>query len=505
MFLKDLFRYRTTDSKESREDFLSSCLAELMRRDTECCRAVLQTVGLAPPADVASRRIRTQVRLRDGERLGIPDIIVETVGWIGIIECKAGAPPDLGQIARYLALRPEAAVAFLAPGEAIGALDPDARAKVPGTKKQIAWGDVPKASWGDVVSAVVDLPTDQADFRDAFVDLAGELGYLARRSPTLADAAAVTAAARRLEVLRPAFRAAVLALLPDKTIPGRTEPDADDSPLAWGEGTSFNTYWEADKAPKGPPLLGLGLEVEVREGVGHDELTWALAIYPSPKAMKLLRAGDGDWDEGTDWWSLPLSDVGSPTDTLGDQLKAAVKEARWWLRHDLKIETGTRKLTVLPDGIVESLVDDVRRVERFEEATDGWMQWVWNALMTAMDSPEGGGWESRLVNGRLSVFMKSTERLWLLHELRLAEVPTLAVTANWGPQRNGLLRERLEAFAVHDSLTREFGEVGQLTLVADLRQVTVADAAAAIADTFARLFRDYRGAVLPPFADLGGY
>jgi hypothetical protein len=93
MFLKDLFRYRTTDSKESREDFLSSCLAELMRRDTECCRAVLQTVGLAPPADVASRRIRTQVRLREGERLGIPDIIVETVGWIGHHRMQGGGTP----------------------------------------------------------------------------------------------------------------------------------------------------------------------------------------------------------------------------------------------------------------------------------------------------------------------------------------------------------------------------------------------------------------------------
>lgn len=505
MFLKDLFRYRTTDSKESREDFLSSCLAELMRRDTECCRAVLQTVGLAPPADVASRRIRTQVRMREGERLGIPDIIVETAGWMGIIECKAGAPPDLGQIAKYLALRPDAAVAFLAPGETIGTLDPEARAKVPGTKKQIGWADVPKASWNDVVSAVVDLPTDQADFRDAFVDLAGELGYLARRSPTLADAAAVTAAASRLEVLRPAFRAAVLALLPDKTIPGPTEPDADDSPLAWGEGTSFNTYWAADKAPKDLPLLGLGLEVEIREGVGHDELTWALVVYPSPKAMKLMRAGEGDWAETDGWCRLPLSDVGSPTDTLGDQLRAAVKEARWWLRRDLKIETGTRKLTLLPDSIVESLVDDVRRADGFEEATDGWMQWVWDAVTTAMDSPASGAWEARLVNGRLSVFMKSNERLWFLHELRLAEVPTLAVTANWGPQRNGLLRSRLEAFAVHGSLNREFGDAGQLTLVADLKQVTVADAAAAVAETFARLFRDHRTAVLPPFADLGTY
>ncbi|HND31080.1 MAG TPA: hypothetical protein PLA94_13830 [Myxococcota bacterium] len=505
MFLKDLFRYRTTDSKESREDFLSSCLAELMRRDTECCRVVLQTVGLLPPAGVASRRIRTQVRLRDGERLGIPDVVVETAGWLGIIECKAGAAPDLDQIAKYRALRPNAAVAFLAPADAIGALDPDARAKVPGTKKQIGCSDVPKASWSDVVSALVELPTDQADFRDAFVDLAGELGYLARRSPSLADASASADAAGRLEVLRPAFRAAVRALLPEKIIPEPAEPDTEDSPLVWGEGTSFNTYWETDTAPKGLPLLGLGLEVEVREGVGHDELKWALAIYPSAKATKLLRAAEGDWDETAGWWSLPLSDVGSPTDTLGDQLNAAVREARWWLRRDLKIETGTRKLTILPDAIVESLVDDVRRVERFEEAADGWMQWVWDALLTAMDCPEGGDWEARLVNGRLSVWMKSNERLWLTHELRLAEVPTLSVSANWGPQRNGRLRERLEAFAVHGALTHEFGEAGQLTVVADLRLLTLADAAAAIADTFARLFQEHRTAVLPPFADLGKY
>ena len=67
------------------------------------------------------------------------------------------------------------------------------------------------------------------------------------------------------------------------------------------------------------------------------------------------------------------------------------------------------------------------------------------------------------------------------------------------------MEPRLEAFAVHGALTSAFGETGELTVMADLRQVSVADASAAIADTFARLFRDHRTAVLPPFADLGAY
>ena len=48
MFLRDLFRYRSSDKKENKEDFLSSCLAELMRRDQRACKAVLKAVGFPP-------------------------------------------------------------------------------------------------------------------------------------------------------------------------------------------------------------------------------------------------------------------------------------------------------------------------------------------------------------------------------------------------------------------------------------------------------------------------
>ena len=104
MYLRDLFRYRTTDNKVNREDFLSACLAELMRRDEAVCAAVLGAVGFKnlPALTAGGYAVRTQVGKADGNTMRWCDILVELRGGRRLLmECKVGAPPDLDQIKRY--------------------------------------------------------------------------------------------------------------------------------------------------------------------------------------------------------------------------------------------------------------------------------------------------------------------------------------------------------------------------------------------------------------------
>ncbi len=60
MFLHDLYR------REEKEDFLTTALAELLRRDDDALRSVLPALGLSDvPAAFTRKTIRTQVVLTD--------------------------------------------------------------------------------------------------------------------------------------------------------------------------------------------------------------------------------------------------------------------------------------------------------------------------------------------------------------------------------------------------------------------------------------------------------
>lgn len=510
MFLQDLFRYRTTKTKEHREDFLSSALAELIRRDAGACREVLVALGLTPPADLETRRIRTQVRRRDGDLLGIPDVVIETPTWTGIVECKAGLKPDLSQVAKYQALWPDAAVAFLAPRKALRSRDPGALEKIPGTRRRVRWANIPSASWGEIVDALRGLDVGaEARFRDAFIDLAAHLGYRGKPSPSLETARKAIKAARRIEKRRAAMRGAVRVLLPLSRTPEPSEPHTDNW-LEWGAGGAFDAYWESRKPiAKGYPLEGLGLEARARSGIGSDELEWVLSLWPATKALKKkLRDGDGDWINNDGWWSLPLSDVAAPSDSLGTHLERAVREARWWLRHDLGLVTSTARLPVRPRVQADSLVANVRRVDQFQDAIPGWLAHIWDEILLAINPPQEDDpeWGARVVRNTLRVWMGQSERMWFGYSWSLDGSPHLEIIANWGVRRNRKLRARLESWEPQEGLHKSFDDEhkGRVVLRAHLGRMALAEAAQALADSFAALFRSQAGAVLPPFSEIDG-
>lgn len=432
MFLTDLFRYRTRDSRESREDFLSSCLAELMRRDPEACAAVLAAVGIpGPPLAGRAYSVRTQVgRPHDGAMRWC-DILVEVADHPPILlECKVGAVPDRAQVRLYSRLWDTPHVALLAPVDAIRALE----AKT--------WKDAPRGAWQAVWEAIEALPDAGAHtpFRAAVLDLMDhlELAGCPRRSAD--DLARAEGAWKVQAPLREPMRQAVLALLVKDHLPlpveeedpradGRTQP-------VWGDGGPLNAYWERYAARDGSYLLGLGLEVQIRQGVGSDDIDWVLSVCPSPTLAPTLKAKAGDvggWTEAWGWFSRVLGDTGGPETPFAEQLVRAVAEARLWLRQDVVGDLAGRS-RVQPEGVGGTGRDFALHLaagQAWEGAMQAWSQRLMGHVLDGLPAKLPRSMSARRVREGVRIFQGEVERMWFGWEWDLKRKPFWGLTMGW--------------------------------------------------------------------------
>ena len=365
-FLHELHRYRT-QHHQHREDYLSTCMAELMRRDQEGCRSILSTLSLSPPEPLWPRQIHTQITLA-GTR-DRPDVRV-WVGrgadrWEALIECKVDEPASLEQVQRYQAGGRR--VAFLAPAAKIRALDH-------------RWEGIPAASWEEIHQALSALNArlDSASvpaFRADFLDLLE--GFHLAPPPVLNPIAvrAAMAAFARVGDLGSLVQRAVQQMLPEG-ITYTTFDDATGVEAGW-YAEALGAGWESDEAPLlGVPLEGLYLEASIGEAVGDDVLTWTLSIYPTAPARLTWaeQATQMGFELTNEYWALILHDAGDTDRSFHDQLVTAVQGARACLA-ELGIATAQGGVELGTDVGMEPLYAvsaAIRSTDRLSSALQEW-------------------------------------------------------------------------------------------------------------------------------------
>lgn len=421
MYLKDLFRYRTTNAKENREDFLSACLAELMRRDASVCKATLQAVGFKDVPDLASGdyTVRTQVGHADGAKMRFCDILVKLrKGPPWIIECKVDAHPDPAQIKRYRRLWRTEHVALLAPDWAIPSTRP--------------WSTVPRGSWQGLWAAIAKLskPEPEGSFHDAFLDLMSHLGLESRRHLSALEIADAHKAWHRQAPLRAAMREAVLALLPQGLIPVHEADGAQDGydGARWRVSRPLNCFWTRDRLGDGVPLRGLGLEARLMEGVGSEgALEWVLWIRPTTAgtaSLKRAQKEDPTWSQDGDEWEHPLGDTGGPDTPFDEQRRKAVVEARQWLRRGLDVSVGAVALT--PSDILltgNQAAGDAKQAEAFEDTLLAWGSHLSELVADDLIKRLKKSVKARVINDTARVIHGGSERVWFGWEWDITSDP----------------------------------------------------------------------------------
>lgn len=433
MFLKDLFRYRTTDSKENREDFLSSCLAELMRRDRPAFVAVMQAVGFTVPATVDRYTVRTQVsRVNQTGTMYWCDVLVELPGAAPfVIECKVDDTPKLSQIKRYQTLWKTQNVALLAPERSL--------------PKSKSWNGIPRGSWQAVWEALASAPkaAKGGNFRRAIMDLMTHDNFQLEGCPNQSIGQIRTAkeAWHKQEPLRDPLRQAVLALLKSSAV-APEEPTATIGKPAgrtearWGEGTPFNAHWSRDADAGGLGLRGLGLEARVQEGVGDATLDWFLWVRPATSTVPKIKAaakGNVGWTQDGDEWERPLGDTGGPDTPFSEQLSRAVSEGRRWLQRDLGIVVGTASLeSDAPAHTSTELAKDVAKAERLDAALTAWCGRLMEQVKTLIEPRLKRSSTVTIVNSTVRVRRAGREPMWLGWEWAIeADPPSLELLVGW--------------------------------------------------------------------------
>jgi hypothetical protein len=416
MFLRDLFRYRTTNTKENREDFLSSCLAELMRRDCEICNAILNTLQL--PTVHSHYWVQTQVgRIDTAGVARYCDILIgDSNNSPRIIECKIDAPTDYEQIQRYQKLWHTKHVALLACKKSL--------------PKSAEWASIPQASWQQIWENLHTLHLEGVGdlFRTAVLDLMEYLDLQGCINLKVSQVLSARAAWLRQLSLQDDLKQAVLAILP------KGEVDVKD--ISNEETKASVAYWQGEhqreslmdvfwlrESVQNNKLYGLGLTARVQEGVGEPILAWSIWVCVTQdvnRGLDAISRKDSEWHRLGDGWERPLIDTGKPDVALVDQLTAVVNNARYWLSRDLKIISGQREIIwVNKEHSTRSLAEDMVATKRAHTALKQWSQ--------------------RLIEDLEDLFKKDFPRLkppWKFHRiknnLRLQDKNINKLSLNWG-------------------------------------------------------------------------
>lgn len=348
--LSDLLKH-ASHKHIPREDFTTTCLAELMRRDRLTAHVVLEVLGLTEHADrdLTYRTVHTQVRLKGSKKRA--DLSV----WIGLgaaskrllIEAKVWSPPDPAQIRVYSKLA-GCPVALLAPQKRLPRHDdPD-------------WDGIPRGSWEAIAERLRDanarLDSNQIPaFRVDFLALLDELGISGLRHLSPAEFRAASQAKGRFPEWVSLVAQGVSALLPKGKTPAQhwetNTENLTDEPK-WGSTQPLDAYWSAVSAPHGG-LLGLELSGWAVGTRSAPALSWTLSVKPSPEITKKYRnklEQGGVWNFEGDWWWVYLADQLDPDRALSACLRDAVLEARAVLQDELSIEAEVLDADVALNG-----------------------------------------------------------------------------------------------------------------------------------------------------------
>jgi hypothetical protein len=315
-FLIDLYALTKGAARTPREDFLSLCLGNALRRDRELAAEVLRMavsertgngvrrdrVGtreervrrwLMPPEPDASRalEVQSQVAARSGAH--------EHVGWVDlrlllsgaddegqgvIFEAKVGqSAPSKAQLARYASAQA---------GDLIVAL-------VQENARKLCEHHVPVVTWDEIATAL-SMPSG-ADHHD--VERRQLLALLAHA--TVIDprrglpATSWSRAVRAYEIygkFRPRLEKMLVELGPNQTIRQMLAADVEEqrgktwASHGWGPGVCRSTPY--------PGSFLSGVTISVDAGDHPNELVWYLEVYPSREPIRARMRGR----EFSAWW-----------------------------------------------------------------------------------------------------------------------------------------------------------------------------------------------------------
>jgi hypothetical protein len=434
-----LLKYTSRDHVP-REDFTTTCLAELMRRDRLAAHVVLKVLGLIDQvgSDLTHRTIHTQVRLSGSQKR--PDLSV-SIG-IGastkrvLIEAKVWSPPYAAQVRHYANLG-RCPVALLAP-----------EARLPLHDDQ-GWAGVPRGSWEAIAEGLRDenarLDPDQVPaFRADFLSLMEELGIggLRRLSPVEFRAASGVTAATPEWV---SFVAqGVRELLPEGASPAptwATNTDTSGDEARWGSTQPLDAWWSAPTGPH-PGLLGLGLSGWAVGTRSAPALAWILSVRPTPETLKrchsALKAG-GAWNTEGEWWWVYLADQLDPDRPLAAGLREAVTEARAVLRDELAIEAELPEAAVELSGGAEALRTIHAGLEvqqRASQALGAAIQAIMDRLLRGLNARIGV--KARRVatrEPRIEISRDGGNSVYIGATSWLADRPGIIVWTAWGGKK----------------------------------------------------------------------
>ena len=390
MFLIDLYRYRKRSKRESKEDFLTSCLAEAMRRDDGVVDGLLHAFKreeLIVPSKARSAtgnyRVRTQVRRslsgehqtrRNRSSHLLFDLVVETrARKVWVIEAKVDAPPDLDQLRDYEDAWPNAAVSLLCPNHSLPHDHEDKKSQWFGFRPT-TWQTVSRALTAHIASLKRQRDGALKAYLSAFLELLRHLNLMHHDFPASEAFKRNLKHRMRLAALDGAIRNTVERLTSAHiALPAPTDEHEDlrKSAIRWVQPHQGECGWLRQSARDGSELLGLGLRMEAREGVG-DDLAMELLLRPSKALNRRLTQAhkQGDtawlrrmypWLEEDGWWKWHLSEPGSPGLSVAQTLRLAIKEARQVLKYEVPWGTSSTNLgpRVVGNGRYKRLFTDL--------------------------------------------------------------------------------------------------------------------------------------------------
>lgn len=311
MLLRDLYRHRP-GKHDSREAWLTACLAEVLDHDRGLLAATLDALGLSLTGRIT---VEHQRRIGRGQ---IADLVIEGDDAQVIIECKDRDAVRPDQLHGYADSNPGATVVLVA-GEL------KLRGAPPGPWKTLSWQRI-----HDLSAAAVDGEL-QRWLRLAFREVLEWAGQAPVPEVTPAHVDSMLAHGHRRAERAAELRAAVAALQPGSLRAGDG---------AWEE-EDLCAWWNVARSRGGNAVRGLGLNAEP---TARGSLDWSLDLRPASRTpgQAALDACAFEPASGEGWRRRHLF-RGRQSGVWEEEVAGAVEESRKVLRA-LGIPTGRTRV-----------------------------------------------------------------------------------------------------------------------------------------------------------------
>ncbi len=375
-------------TKHNRENFLSTALAGLIRRDRVAFRLLLAELGWPNDGDLTHRSVQTQVVLPKSQKK--PDLKL-SVGrgrapWTALIECKLDEDPEeraSEQIRTYQRLF-DGPVALLAKRHHIESLSGQDWAHV---KHRGSWEGFAERLWKD--SRRLD-PEAIPRIRRDFLDLAADFSVGGRQPLDHEDFARACAAQRRVVAWQDALRTTVGALLPVGTVTPEEDGAESRVSVTWDDDGPLEVWWEAEGPAKHLSVKGLGLTATLSTETGTPILYWAVDARPKQKSLdkatKLVMADEGWKSSSWGWWYRPLAESMDEEEPASDILARVLVEARAALASGLGLEVGDQSPSFAQEAArpLAAAVGDLQTANQAAEVLENASSELKNAVLARL-------------------------------------------------------------------------------------------------------------------------